>query len=107
MFFFDMLFPFQELEGRFQSNDSTEKLPQHPQETLGGGALVTQLLPWQLRWCAHRRHTPVHRTTANAALGDSSAVHALHPRPKGRGFPRKMDKLLPNHKKSTYYYISA
>jgi hypothetical protein len=45
-----------------------------------------------LRWCAHRRHTPVHRTTANAALGDSSAVHALHPRPKGRGFPRKMDK---------------
>ncbi len=81
-----------QLEGRFQSNDSAEKLPQHPQETLGGGALVTQLLPWQLRWCAHRRHTPVHRTTANAALGDSSAVHALHPRPKGRGFPRKMDK---------------
>jgi hypothetical protein len=25
-----------------QSNDSAEKLPQHPQETLGGGALVTQ-----------------------------------------------------------------
>ena len=87
-----------QLEGRFQSNDSAEKLPQHSQETLGGGALVTKLLRGQLRWCAHRRHTPVHRTTADAALGDSSAVRALHPRPKGRGFPRKMDK--PVHKTS-------
>ena len=55
----------------------------------------TQLLRGQLRWCAHRRHTPVHRTTADAALGDSSAVRALHPLPKGRGFPRKMDKFIP------------
>jgi hypothetical protein len=30
---------------------------------------------------------------ADAALGDSCAVRALDPRPKGRGFPRKMDEI--------------
>ena len=33
---------------------------------LWGGPMVPQLLRRQLRWCAHRCHSPIQRTTADA-----------------------------------------
>ena len=82
----------EQFEGRFQPNDSAKELSQHSQKTLGNGALVSELLCRKLWWRSHRHHSPIHRAAANAALVASFAGRALHPRPKGRGFPRKMEK---------------
>jgi hypothetical protein len=76
-----------------ESNDSAEKLPQHTQKTLGICSLVTHLFRRKLWECGNRRYSPIYRAAVDAALGDSSAVRALHPRPKEQGFPRKMDKI--------------
>jgi hypothetical protein len=34
------------------------------------------------------RHSPIHRATASHALKDGFAVHAILPRPEGRGLSR-------------------
>jgi hypothetical protein len=72
----------QQPKRRIQPDDSPEELPQHRKETMGRCAVVSKLFRWELRRCANRRYSPIHRAAANAALTtvkDTSGVRALDP----------------------------
>jgi Zinc-binding dehydrogenase len=43
---------------------------------------------------SYHRYSPIHRATASRALKDGFAVHAILPRPEGRGLPRYQIKPI-------------
>jgi hypothetical protein len=44
--------------------------------------------PVNSRRRSYHRYSPIHRAAASHALKDGFAVHAILPRPEGRGLPR-------------------